>query len=152
MVFRKGKWLSVLVCALLLSPAMADPASEIEAAQASFREAFNAQDAAGIAAHFTEDAIALSPGWKIVEGREGIEKMYTAFLNAGFHGLERTPVTIDIIDDSLAIEFYLDAVQRTDKEGVTTEHFFKVLDVWRREDDGTWRIYRTSFNPRPGDQ
>lgn len=148
----RGLRLALLVYPFLVGAAAADPASEIAAAHKSFEDAFNSQDAAGVAAHFTEDAIALSPGWNVVEGRDGIETMYTAFLEAGFHDLESTPVTLDFINDDVAVEVFLHTSHRTAGDGARKEHFFKVLDVWQRDEDGSWRIYRTSFNPRPGEQ
>ena len=106
-------------------------------------------DAAAVAQSFTEDAISLSPGWKVVEGRAEIEKMYTAFLKAGFGDLTRKVDSVTVVGDSIVIQVVRDYATRTDGHGAKTNHAYKVLTVWRRGDDGVWRVYRDSFNDLP---
>ncbi len=133
------------------SIALADPMSDILAADEAFEADFNNADAAAVAANFTEGAIALSPGWDVVMGRDNIETMYTAFFSAGFHDLNGHSHDIEFVGDNTAIHVHLQDVTRTDKDGASTPHKFKGLKVWRKGDDGAWLVHRTSFNPMPND-
>ncbi len=138
-------------CILLASAtaAFADTADEIQAAVGKFKGAFDAGDAQGVAEHYTADAVSHSPGWRPVSGREGIANMYSAFFNAGFSNLTWETQSITEIGENAAVEVRHDWTQRTDKNGNVTDHGFKVISVWRKGDDGAWRISHDSFNDLP---
>ena len=69
---------TALVIALLVAlnaPALAQK-TEIEAVNAKFMEFFNGGNFEGIAALYTDDAVALPPGSAMVKGRAAIEAMW----------------------------------------------------------------------------
>ena len=129
--------------------AWADPAAEIAAVNAEFDAAFQAGDAAAIAAIFTEDATMLAPGWTPLRGRSNIEEQYAAFLRAGFHDIEHVTDSLDPIGEETLVEVSHYAVKRTDGEGKTFDERGKSLTIWRRDDDGAWRIWMDMFNDLP---
>ena len=138
-----------ILCAAIAAPAAADPADEIAAASATFDDAFNSGDPAQIAANFTEDAIALSPGWKFVSGRDKVETMFSAFMKAGFGDKVSTTESLEIVSDDAAIEVLWDEVSRSDKSGAIHREYSKILRTWRKEADGVWRIHRWAWNDLP---
>lgn len=141
---------ALAAAALTLAPmAFAGSAEEIAAAVQSYEETFNAGDAAGLAMQYTEYGIAHAPGWKVVSGRDGLERMYTAFFKAGFSDLRSEPDTLETEGD-MAVETYVVTTTRTDGDGAKTDHSYKELRVWKRGDDGAWRVHRLSFNSMPG--
>lgn len=145
---------TLVCCGLLVlagaSEAVADAEDEIQAAIGAFKAAFDAADAEGVAALYTEDAVSHSPGWRPVSGREAIATMYTAFFDAGFGNLTWETQSIAELGDGAAVEVRHDWTQRTDGDGTVTDHAFKVIAVWRRGGDGRWRISHDSFNDLPG--
>ncbi|PWE29346.1 hypothetical protein DDZ14_17310 [Maritimibacter sp. 55A14] len=143
---------SALGATLLGSQVLADPASEIAAASAKFDEDFNSGDAGRIAANFTEDAISLSPGWQFVRGRDGTERMFTAFLKAGFSDKTSTTEDLEIVTDDTVIEVFWDEVSRKTKSGSIEREYDKNLRVWRKGNDGVWRVHRWSWNRLPQNQ
>ena len=144
---------STVAAAILGTQVLADPASEtaaeIAAASARFDEDFNSGDAGRIAANFTEDAISLSPGWQFVKGRDGTERMFVAFLKAGFSDKTSTIEDLEIVADDTVIEVLWDEVSRTTTSGAIQREYDKNLRVWRRGDDGVWRVHRWSWNSLP---
>ena len=62
--------------ALLVVPASAQDKATIQSVNDRFAEAFNKDDAAAVAALYTEDAILLPPGAEMVQGRGGIQAFW----------------------------------------------------------------------------
>lgn len=143
----------ILSCIVLLSSvtaAFADTSDEIQSTVENFKVAFDDGNAQEVAEFYTPDAVSHSPGWRPVSGREGIANMYAAFFKAGFSNLTWETQSITEIGEDAAVEVRHDWTQRTDTKGNVTDHGFKVISVWRKGDDGAWRISHDSFNDLPG--
>ena len=56
--------------------------SDIEAALVTFTKAFNAKDAAGVAANYTEDA-AILPDSRRLDGRDKIQQFWQGAIDGG---------------------------------------------------------------------
>lgn len=119
----------------------------IEAADAAFVEAFNAGDAAGVAALYTEDAVVMPPGQPAVEGRDAIQSTMAAMLEAG-DGMQLSLET-------KGIEFMMSpgvghtavatgTYTMNAADGSHLDHG-KAMVVWRQTDDG-WQLARDMWN------
>jgi uncharacterized protein (TIGR02246 family) len=112
--------------------------------------ASKAYDAEGLAALFTEDAVALGPGQPPVRGLEAIRA-----------GLRRMVASLDIevLDYSevfeetllfgdMAVEWgQIEGTERP-RGGVTVSRSrVHVMRILRRQRDGSWRIHRTIYAP-----
>jgi ketosteroid isomerase-like protein len=68
----------------------ADLKSDVQAAYDAFDEAFNKEDAAGVAAFYTDDAKLLPPTHEVLTGPAGAEQFFAGLFEAGVtnHALE----------------------------------------------------------------
>lgn len=103
---------------------------------------FNAGDAAGVAALYTEDAQILPPGSDIVEGRTAIQEFWQMAIDgsAGEDSLETLELH-ELGDVAVEIGTY-------SEEGGDNG---KYMVVWKKTDDG-WLIHRDLWNSSAGDE
>jgi uncharacterized protein (TIGR02246 family) len=64
------------ICLCFSAPAMAQDKATIQSLNDKFAQAFNAGDAAAVAALYTEDAIILPPGGEMMKGRSAIQAFW----------------------------------------------------------------------------
>lgn len=64
------------ICLFLSAPAMAQDKATIQSLSDKFAQAFNAGDAAGVAALYTEEAVILPPGAEMMKGRTAIQAFW----------------------------------------------------------------------------
>lgn len=114
----------------------------IAEASAAFAAAWDAGDAAAMAALYTDDAMVLPPGGEALEGREAI----TAFWQDFIESLAGSQVALETTEvrsgDGGAIEVGSWAITGADGEHV--DHG-KYVVVWKYV-DGAWRLHRDIFN------
>ncbi len=123
----------------------------INALRDQYTTAFNANDAAAVAATFADDAIVMEPYQAAVEGKQAIQAMY--------EGLFRNAVKVALtpLETQVAGDWAYDrgnyALTITPKTGKPSEESAKYLVIVKRQSDGSWKIYReigNSSNPLPG--
>ncbi|MDX1711493.1 MAG: SgcJ/EcaC family oxidoreductase [Rhodovibrionaceae bacterium] len=112
-----------------------------------FEKAFNAGDAAAVAALYTEDAAVLPPGGGFVRGRAAIEEMWQGALDSGFVALDLQPMEIVIVGDT-AYETSTFVGTIETEEGKSAAHG-KYIVVWQKTGDGAWRLHRDIWNEMP---
>ena len=118
----------------------------LEAAQKSWEDAFNAGDgAAAAAAVFTEDARLLPPGEPMVVGRKAIGEYWQGGFDAGFHELELGGIAVETQGDTM-IETGTWAVKGPDADGKETDYGGKALVIWKKGEDGVWRMSQDMWN------
>lgn len=131
-----------LVLALLAAAPVAALGQDFESPSAAWEAAWNAGDAAAVAAVYAEDAVVLPPGSEPVEGRAAIQAFWQAAMDAD-PGVTTDIETVeaDVMGD-VAIErgTYVD----TGPDGGHRDHG-KFLAIWTRV-DGEWKILRDIFN------
>ena len=71
----------------------------IEAAMKTFLGSLSGGDAAGVAALYTDDAVLLPPGAAKIDGREGIQGFWQAFIDAGVRDVAVTTQEVDDFGD-----------------------------------------------------
>ncbi len=117
----------------------------IEAAYAKFAANFNRGDAAGVAALYTENATIMPPNSKAIHGTQGILEYWNTGIQMGIKDLKITVEDVKVNGDT-AYENgkYSIKIQPEGQEGVMDNG--KYLVVWKRQDDGDWKIHSDIWN------
>jgi uncharacterized protein (TIGR02246 family) len=115
-----------------------------------YDEAENSNDAAAVAALYTEDAVWVTPQGPIV-GREAIEKQYAEYFKFGRHSNHTTtydPATYQITGTTDTIAFSGGWSVTVEVQGKPQEFKGRWLAIYTRGSDG-WKIWKSAFNETP---
>ena len=120
----------------------------IAAANAKVSAAVEHQDAAALAALYTQDATVLPPDHAMVHGSSAIEALWKDSIGAGLKGLSLKTIDVERSGD-LAVETGT-ATMTLEPEGKEAQAVIaKYVVVWKREKDGAWKLYRDIWNAMP---
>ena len=129
-----------------------DPAADrqvIDAATQTWIDAFNAGNAAGIAALHPEDGTIFPPNAPPARGRENIRAFWQGFIDAGLKG--ELSVEEIKVDGDLGYKVGSFKVMGPDGQVVDEGHY---MEIWERR-DGEWVFARDIWNsdlPLTGDR
>jgi uncharacterized protein (TIGR02246 family) len=139
----------VIAITTLVAPANAQSAREaIEAALVKFSEAFNSKDAAVVAAHYAEDAAVLPPDSVRIDGRANIKNFWKGAIDAGLSDL--TLKAIEVEDQgNWAYEVGELSYSAPGTGDARTTASGKYIVIWKKDTDGSWRLFRDIWNPNP---
>ena len=124
---------------------------EIKAAGLAWEEAYNRGDVDGVAAMHSEDAVVMPPGYAAVVGGDAVRADAEAFFSE-FTTNHATEIHEIIVEGDIAIERadYTDIL--TPKAGGDPiADAGKHIVVYRRGDDGDWKILWAIWNPTSPD-
>ena len=113
-------------------------------------DATKAKDVDAVLKLYTDDAVVLPDGAEIATGKDAIRQFYQKWY-AGLDKLEQQQFT----EKDLALSGDL-AIQTAEYSGVVNaagkEVAFKGknLVIWKRQSDGSWKIFRDIWNGSPG--
>ncbi len=124
----------------------------IEAQEAKYAAAFNANDYAAVAALHTEDCTVLPPNREMIKGRQAVAQMTEEDVKMGARNLQVQ--TVDVYGagnlayeiGTYAIDIHLEGQEPFQDTG-------KYLVVWQQQTDGSWLISADIWNssmPLPG--
>jgi uncharacterized protein (TIGR02246 family) len=132
--------------AVLSAPANAQSAREaIEAALVTFSEAFNSKDAAAVASHYAEDAAVFPPDSARIDGRANIQNFWKGAIDAGLSDL--TLKAVEVQDQGeWAYEVGEVSYSAPGTGDARTTATGKYIVIWKKDTDGTWRLYRDIWN------
>ena len=140
---------AVLACAFVIGLAAAPSVTAqsgsvkaaVDAANKKFGAAIAAGNAAGVAALYTEDAMALPPNSEAVRGRAAIEKAFQGMIASGVKEITLTAQEVEGHGDT-ATEVGAYSV----KDGAGKElDRGKYVVVWKRV-QGDWKLHRDIWN------
>lgn len=138
--------LSLAFAAALLaaSPVLADDTAAIEGQADAFEAAFNAGDAAAVAALYTEDAVALPPDGPFVRGRDAIQAMWQGAIDGGLGNLALMPEEIQVTGDT--------AWEMSTLSGTLGDEPVqgKYIVVWKKNGED-WLLHRDIWNMTPAE-
>ena len=121
----------------------------IKALSEQFTAAYNSMDAAAMAATYADDAIMMDPNQAAIEGRQAIQAAYEARSkeSAGKVALAAalTPLETQVAGD-WAYDRGNYTITVTPKSGKPMEISAKYLTIYKRQPDGSWKIYRDISN------
>lgn len=118
---------------------------EIEAANVKFGEAARAGDAAALAMLYTEDARILPPNSEMIQGREGIQAFWGGGFQMGIKDIVLTTVDVFGMGD-MVCEIGKAAVTIQPEGADAMEDMAKYLVVWKKGEDGMWRLHVDIWN------
>ena len=118
----------------------------IEAIRHEFLIAYRAGDAVRLGACFSEDAVQLPPNEPALRGRDAILRRYSAQFEQ--FACELTATTEEIeISGRWAFAWGAYRIVLSPKSGSATIHDNgKYLAVFQKQQDGSWRFARDTFN------
>jgi uncharacterized protein (TIGR02246 family) len=139
-VFAGG--LVALALALPL-PAFAqtgDVRPQIEKVSKAWEKAYNAGDAAGVAALYTKDAKVMAPGAEAASGTKAIQALFAADLAGGAKNALTTEDVVGFGDYALETGKYV----ATSADGKHLDHG-PYMTLYKKEGGG-WKLYRDTWN------
>ncbi len=122
---------------------------EIKAAGLAWEEAYNNGDVDGVAAMHAEDAVVMPPGFAAVVGGDAVRADAEAFFSE-YSTDHATDIQEIIVEGDIAIERanYTDILTPL-AGGDPIADEGKHIVVYRRGDDGDWKILWAIWNPTP---
>lgn len=117
----------------------------IEEANLKFGDAVRQGDAAGLAALYTEDATILPPSSEMIQGSQGIEEFWNGIIQMGVKDAVLTTVDVSGSGD-LAYEIGKFALTIQAEEQEPIEQKGKYVVVWKKMEDGTWKLQVDIWN------
>ena len=117
----------------------------VNALRGKYVAAFNANDAAALAALYADDAIVMAENQPAVEGRPAIQSRYEAMFKANTVKIAVTPLETQVAGD-WAFDRGNGTVTITPKSGRPVEESDKYLVILKRLPGGLWKVYRETDN------
>jgi uncharacterized protein (TIGR02246 family) len=119
--------------------------AQIEQATARFSETFNRGDAAALAAMYDTGAVVLAPNAPPMRGRQNIEALWAGARQQGFKTLDLVVNSVEVVGNhAIELGSYTLVIQPPG-QGEATDRG-KYMVIWRRQPDGSWKLYRDMFN------
>ncbi len=117
----------------------------IEAMIKTLLASLSGGDAAGVAAHYTDDAALLPPEAARIDGREGIQGVWQALIDADVRDIALTTQEVDVFGN-VANEVGTISGTAPSEDGGRVQLVGKYVAVWKRAGDDTWRLHRDIWN------
>ena len=117
----------------------------IEATIKTLVECLNGGDAAGVAAHYTNDAALLPPDAARVDGRKEIQGAWQGFIDADYRDVVLITEEVDAFGD-VANEVGIIHATAPGEDGGRVQLVGKYVAVWKCGGDGIWRMHRDIWN------
>lgn len=139
---RTASALTLTAIAVLALAGCAKPPEPMpETTAEAWLELFNDRKAQALVAMYTDDCILMPPDEPTITGRQAVMDFYLPLLRHGFT-MERANEEAETHTD---LTFRRGTYTIKDRHGEVTEQG-KYVQLWRRQDDGKWRLSREIWN------
>ena len=118
---------------------------EVRAARTAWDEAYSAGAVIRLMELYTDDAVSMAPGFPASVGRDAIEADLGGFL-AEHETQHETDIEDILVEGDLAIERATYTDEITPQGGETFTEHGKHIVVYRRGEDGAWRVLWEIWN------
>ena len=143
---------SSAACATARRPTRAmDSRAAIAAVAREFSARYERGDAAGMAALYTSDGVALPPGRRAVRGRAALEAYWRLAPGARVTRHRVTPDSV-VLAGPVAYDWGTYEARGAGADGATWTAYGKYVIVWRETAPGTWRMHVDMWNAAPADR
>jgi uncharacterized protein (TIGR02246 family) len=113
----------------------------INAASDEFAKAGDAKDLDKVMTYYTDDAVLFVPSAPAAVGKDAVRKAWQGFLAGPSSKVEISGTIIDVAaSGDLAFERGSFTITSTDAKGKTTSMTGKLVDVWKKQADGSWKM------------
>ncbi len=112
----------------------------IEAINAEFDDAYNRGDAAGTATGYIEDCVVLAPNQPTFRGRQAVETFFKEQIEE-FGGTVNHEIVEVVVAGDLAYQWATYTVESGEVSDAG-----KVVEIFNRQADGSWKIRLSIFN------
>jgi len=150
-LFTAVMWLPCLrpVAAQQSPPSVQKQIEEIERQEAAMMSAAAEKGAAGYLSFYAEDAVELSDGVAIIQGKTRLAEAME-FLNDKKNRLTWTPLHIDVAQsDDLAYSYGTFEFRSVGKDGKPVLEHGKYTTIWKKQTDGSWKVVLDMGNGSP---
>jgi ketosteroid isomerase-like protein len=106
-----------------------------------YNEAFNRGDAAGCVDFFAEDILLLAPDQPMIRGKRAMAELYRSRMDKASGGTHTNKLVEYGVEGNLAYQIGTYAITGTNLPEVG-----KFVNILRRQEDGTWKVYVSIFN------
>ncbi len=118
----------------------------IEQATAKYVDAVTRGDSAGFVANYADDAVSMEPGVPVYHGRGALGASFAKRQQeVKVSDMKASTASVDVAGD-YAIETGSYELTFTPKGGKPMHDKGKYLMVWKKQTDGSWKIYRDINN------
>jgi ketosteroid isomerase-like protein len=125
---------------------MADIRRFLDSAQVRYIDAATKADVPGLSKFYTDDAIVLAPNAKSVNGRAAIDQSNTQmFATTKVTALKLTSTDVQASGDFVVETGSYDQTL-TPKTGKAIHDVGKYVVVWKKQADGSYKIFREIYN------
>lgn len=120
----------------------------IDSAYARFSDALIKGDAAAASAMYANDAILLPANYKVAKGRNAVDKTTASMLRSAKVTAVTFKTTDLVVTGDYAIETgaYDMTAQGPPPKGTPVRDVGKYVTIWKRQADGSWKIFRDIAN------
>jgi uncharacterized protein (TIGR02246 family) len=117
-----------------------DVRPQIEKVSKAWEKAYNAGDAAGVAALYTKDAKVMAPGAEAASGTKAIQALFAADMSGGVKNTLTTEDIVGLGDYALETGKWV----ATSADGKHLDHG-PYMTLYKKE-GGAWKLYRDTWN------
>ncbi|MDH5621105.1 MAG: DUF4440 domain-containing protein [Gammaproteobacteria bacterium] len=123
--------------------------NEVRCREIAFSQSVENQDAAAFATFIDADARFIGAG--VQRGADAVVAAWSVFFGVAAPRIMWRPQYIEVLEDAtLALSRGPFKMVVTEADGATKEHWGTYNSIWRKQDDGTWKIVFDAGNDAAG--
>jgi ketosteroid isomerase-like protein len=143
------RFLTIAACALAASTAVADLADDVRCREIGFSQSVENRDIDAFRSFIDADARFVGAG--VLRGVDEVVEAWSVFFAAELPAIKWRPQVVEVLEDGkLALSRGPYISTSSDEEGNKVIGWGTFNSVWRRHDDGVWRVVFDAGSPAQG--